>query len=192
MAISRKNNTAVMVFSFIHTFVSVLESYFKDAQEESIRDNFVVVYELLDEMMDNGYPQTTEVKLLKEYIKTESYELKDPFSKFMKSNNNAQFEAIKQISNVVSWRREGIKYSKNEFYLDVIEKLSMLIGPSNNIIKSEIIGNVKANCQLSGMPDLKLGLNDKAYYETQGRTSKNKAVEFSDIKFHQCVRLGRF
>lgn len=42
------------------------------------------------------------------------------------------------------------------------------------------------------MPDLKLGLNDKAYYETQGRTSKNKAVEFSDIKFHQCVRLGRF
>ena len=62
-----------MVFSFIHTFVSVLESYFKDAQEESVRDNFVVIYELLDEMMDNGYPQTTEVKLLKEYIKTESY-----------------------------------------------------------------------------------------------------------------------
>jgi len=26
------------------------------------------------------------------------------------------------------------------------------------------------------MPDLKLGLNDKAYYETQGRQSKNKAV----------------
>ena len=62
-----------MVFSFIHTFVSVLESYFKDAQEESVRDNFVIIYELLDEMMDNGYPQTTEVKLLKEYIKTESY-----------------------------------------------------------------------------------------------------------------------
>ena len=42
------------------------------------------------------------------------------------------------------------------------------------------------------MPDLKLGLNDKAYYEAQGRTSRNKAVEFNDIKFHQCVRLGRF
>lgn len=52
----------------------------------------------------------------------------------------------------------------------------MLIGPSNNIIKSEIIGVVNADCQLSGMPDLKLGLNDKAYYEAQGRTSKNKAV----------------
>jgi AP-1 complex subunit mu len=54
------------------------------------------------------------------------------------SKNNAvsQIEAAKQISNVVSWRQEGIKYSKNEFYLDVVEKLSMLIGPSSNIIKS--------------------------------------------------------
>jgi hypothetical protein len=37
-----------MVFSFLHTFVNILESYFKEAQEESVRDNFVVIYELLD------------------------------------------------------------------------------------------------------------------------------------------------
>ncbi len=59
-----------MVFAFLHTLVNVLENYFKDLQEESIRDNFVIVYELLDEMMDNGYPQTTEVKLLKGFIHT--------------------------------------------------------------------------------------------------------------------------
>lgn len=70
VAISRKNNNAVLVFTFLHTLVAVLESYFKDVQEESIRDNFVIVYELLDEMMDNGYPQTTEIKLLKGFIKT--------------------------------------------------------------------------------------------------------------------------
>jgi hypothetical protein len=51
------------------------QSYFKEVQEESIRDNFVIVYELLDEMMDNGYPQTTDFKLLSKFIKTESYEL---------------------------------------------------------------------------------------------------------------------
>lgn len=100
-----------MVFAFLHTLVSVLESYFKDVQEESIRDNFVIVYELLDEMMDNGYPQTTEIKLLKGYIKTESYELTNPFTK--KSQIASQMDAIRQISNVVSWRPENIKYSKN-------------------------------------------------------------------------------
>jgi AP-1 complex subunit mu len=33
-----------------------MTDYFFEIEEESIRDNFVVVYELLDEMLDNGYP----------------------------------------------------------------------------------------------------------------------------------------
>jgi AP-1 complex subunit mu len=36
--------------------IDVLIEYFKELEEESVRDNFVVIYELLDEMMDNGYP----------------------------------------------------------------------------------------------------------------------------------------
>lgn len=71
----------------------------------------MVVYELLDEMMDNGYPQTTEIKLLKGFIKTESYELSNPFSKKTQLSNSIL--SAQQISNVVSWRQEGIKYSKN-------------------------------------------------------------------------------
>ena len=42
--------------------------YFKEVEEESIRDNFVIVYELLDEFMDFGYPQTTDPKVLQEYV----------------------------------------------------------------------------------------------------------------------------
>ena len=34
-----------------------------------IKDNYVVVYELLDEMLDNGYPLATEANILKELIK---------------------------------------------------------------------------------------------------------------------------
>jgi len=35
----------------------VFTEYFKELEEESIRDNFVIIYELLDELMDFGYPQ---------------------------------------------------------------------------------------------------------------------------------------
>lgn len=39
---------------------------------------------------------------------------------------------------------------------------------------------------LSGMPELKLGLNDKLLFESSGRSSgSKKAVELEDIKFHQ-------
>ncbi len=43
-------------------------------EEESIRDNFVVIHELLDEMLDFGYPQVTNTKLLQEFIKTEHHQ----------------------------------------------------------------------------------------------------------------------
>ena len=45
-----------------------MSDYFKEVEEESIRDNFVICYELLDEMVDFGYPQTTDAKILQEYI----------------------------------------------------------------------------------------------------------------------------
>lgn len=50
--------------------MEVFTEYFKELEEESIRDNFVIIYELLDEMMDFGYPQTTESKILQEYAYT--------------------------------------------------------------------------------------------------------------------------
>ena len=43
-----------------------MQEYFKEVEEESIRDNFVISYELLDELIDFGYPQTTDAKILQE------------------------------------------------------------------------------------------------------------------------------
>jgi len=52
--------------------IEVFEDYFKELEEESIRDNFTIVYELLDEMMDFGYPQTTDAKILQIHHSRES------------------------------------------------------------------------------------------------------------------------
>lgn len=42
------------------------------------------------------------------------------------------------------------------------------------------------------MPELKLGVNDKAFFEAQGRTTRSRAITFDDMKFHTCVRLSKF
>lgn len=47
--------------------------YFKELEEESIRDNFVIIYELMDELIDFGYPQTTDSKILQELVQIFSY-----------------------------------------------------------------------------------------------------------------------
>ena len=56
LIITRKNTNLMMAFAFLYQFIEILISYFKELEEESVNDNFVVIYELLDEVMDNGYP----------------------------------------------------------------------------------------------------------------------------------------
>lgn len=68
LALTKRNSNAAEILLFLHKIVEVFTEYFKELEEESIRDNFVVIYELLDEMMDFGYPQTTESKILQEYV----------------------------------------------------------------------------------------------------------------------------
>lgn len=49
-----------MYLSVIHCLINplqIMKEYFGSLEEESIRDNFVLVYELLDEICDHGYPQ---------------------------------------------------------------------------------------------------------------------------------------
>ena len=54
--------------NYLCSAIQVMQEYFKEVEEESIRDNFVICYELLDELVDFGYPQTTDAKILQEYI----------------------------------------------------------------------------------------------------------------------------
>jgi len=45
---------------------------------------------------------------------------------------------------------------------------------------------------LSGMPTLKLGLNDKIFFELSGRSTKSRTIEMDDLKFHNCVDMNKF
>lgn len=179
VATTKKNANVALVFAFLHKIVQVFIEYFKELEEESIRDNFVIIYELLDELMDFGYPQTTDSKILQEFITQESHKME------------AQPRPPMAVTNAVSWRSEGIKYRKNEVFLDVIESVNLLANANGNVLRSEIVGCIKMRVYLSGMPELRLGLNDKVLFESTGR-GKSKSVELEDVKFHQCVRLSRF
>lgn len=59
----------MFVIEFLHRVVDTFQDYFSDCSETIIKENYVVVYELLDEMLDNGFPLATESNILKELIK---------------------------------------------------------------------------------------------------------------------------
>ena len=54
---------------------------------------------------------------------------------------------------------------------DVVESVNLLVNANGNVVRSEILGAVKMKCYLSGMPELRLGLNDKVMFESTGRST---------------------
>jgi AP-1 complex subunit mu len=184
VAVGKRNINVAMTFSFLYKLKDILIDYFNVLEEETVKDNFVLIYELLDEIMDHGYPQITEGKILKDLIMISSN----------KKNNKTSKENLaltSTMTNTVSWRKEGIKYNINEAWLDVIEKVDELISSNGNVLSSQINGNVIMKNFLSGMPTVTVGLNDKIVLQNLGKDTTN-SIEMDDLKFHQCVNKKKF
>nr|7OI5_B Chain B, AP-2 complex subunit mu,F-BAR domain only protein 2 [synthetic construct]7OI5_D Chain D, AP-2 complex subunit mu,F-BAR domain only protein 2 [synthetic construct] len=99
----------------------------------------------------------------------------------------------------IGWRREGIKYRRNELFLDVLESVNLLMSPQGQVLSAHVSGRVVMKSYLSGMPECKFGMNDKIVIEKQGKgtadeTSKSgkQSIAIDDCTFHQCVRLSKF
>ena len=63
-----KIETLFMVFEFLLKMCEVMQAYFGKISEENVKNNFVLIYELLDELLDFGYPQNTDTGILKTFI----------------------------------------------------------------------------------------------------------------------------
>jgi hypothetical protein len=58
---TRCNASAALVFEFLYRFVSITRSYFGKLDEESVKNNFVLIYELLDGMCRQQPPRTSNL-----------------------------------------------------------------------------------------------------------------------------------
>lgn len=167
---------SLFIMEFLHRIVDIIQNYFGDCHENLIKENLVTVYELLDEMLDAGYPFATELNVLKELIKPPNI-LRTIANTVTGKTNISESLPTNQVSNV-PWRKLGIKYTNNEAYFDVIEELDAILDRSGAIVTAEINGSIECNVKLSGMPDLNL-------------TFVNSRI-FDDVSFHPCVRHRRW
>eukprot|EP00939_MAST-03C_sp_MAST-3C-sp1_P001892 g1892.t1 len=195
VGVTSGNVNPALVFQFLKDLVSIFSSYFdkprKVFDEASLRNNFTLVYELLDEVIDFGYPQTTAIDLLQLHINTGK----------MKKKLAAKQATLdtKDLTGAVDWRRDGIVHKKNECFIDVVEKIELLLSQTGDVLRNEVHGEVQMRTFLSGMPECKFGLNDKISMENdmkagkmRARGGKKPAVSLADCTFHRCVRLGKF
>ncbi|XP_034041205.1 AP-3 complex subunit mu-1-like [Thalassophryne amazonica] len=166
----------LFVIEFLHRVADTFQDYFGDCSENIIKENVVTVYELLEEMLDNGFPLATESNVLKEMIRPPTM-LRSVVNSLTGGSNVGDILPTGQLSNI-PWRRAGVKYSNNEAYFDVIEEIDAIIDKSGATVFAEIQGVIEACVRLTGMPDLTLSFRDPQLLD--------------DVSFHPCVRFKRW
>jgi len=141
--------------------------------------------------VDFGYPQLTDTESLKTYITQGKVNLA------AKLKSEDKIKKITEASTgITPWRPPDIVYKRNELWIDVIEKINLLVSHQGVILKSDVEGEIKLKCNLSGMPHCEFGMNDKILIEKEKSKGKkitnDSSIALDDFSFHQCVRLSRF
>ena len=125
-----------------------------------------------------------------------------------------QAQITSQVTGQIGWRREGIKYRRNELFLDVLESVNLLMSPQGQVLSAHVAGKVMmksylrwifhffyfTNRTFSGMPECKFGMNDKLILDknnaarSDGEPAKNgkPSIAIDDCTFHQVNLKNHF
>lgn len=202
VATTRVNISPSFVFELLQRIARVIKDYLGILNEDSLRKNFVLVYELLDEVIDFGYVQTTSTELLKSYIFNEPLVIDaarlsplGPAAIF--SQGTKRMPGIAVTKSVVATEPGGRR--REEIFVDIIEKISITFSSSGYILTSEIDGTIQMKSYLTGNPEIRLALNDDlSIGRSEGpisgyrSSSGSGAVVLDDCNFHESVRLDSF
>ena len=141
----------------IYRMMKVFRDYCGVLSEESIRKNFVLIYEIIDEIIDYGHPQLVSTENIRQYtvsdpilIQTQDKsKIKDKailkWSMFTKSTapSTAVARPMTNLSNLQtssSTKKTKKTEGKNEIFVDIFEKLSVLFNSNGSVINSSIDG----------------------------------------------------
>lgn len=200
MASTRINSNAMLIVMMLQKLKELLTVYCRSQPltEYAIRNNFIVIYELIDEVFDFGFPQILEIDVLKKYITSSGG------NKLDKIGPRELRQLTVQATGATAWRAQSIKYRKNEIYLDIVEHVNIQVSRQGQLLTSDVMGKIIVKCQLSGVPECKFGTNDKLGPQTSAvaATPNGISANFSsvshfntgevvldDLRFHQCVRM---
>ncbi|ETO09485.1 hypothetical protein RFI_27895, partial [Reticulomyxa filosa] len=155
--------------------------YFSDnVTDQVLRENFALVYQLLDEIVVGGFPHTTEMNQLSDMISTPTFSQK--IRDFTSGAFTVKGTLPPAFSNTkMPWRKPDCRYVTNEIKIDIIENIDAIIqanSTSNTTITSSISGQLLCTVKLSGEPDLNLCFNNPS--------------KFGHLILHRCVRISRW
>uniref|UniRef100_A0A0N4ZEL9 MHD domain-containing protein n=1 Tax=Parastrongyloides trichosuri TaxID=131310 RepID=A0A0N4ZEL9_PARTI len=174
-------SNVMLLTSFLYKMKDILLSILGEITALNVNKNLLYIYELLDEIMDFGYPQITELNVLKSYV--------------MQNGKKTTKQVIvpPTVTNAVNWRMPNIYHITNEVGVKLTEKIDITINKDKSIIEYSIRGFIDMYAQLSGMPRVTFKICDKfkELLETKN-IYDHRGFHLDTIKFHHCISMTKF
>jgi len=200
-----KNVQAAMLVEVLHRISRLFKDYCGVLTEESVRRNFLLLYELLDEVFDRGFPQGMSTELLKVYVYNEPVAVHSAgggMSGRLDKLSNALADKVslgerKTMASTAANKpiAVGSERRDNTIFVDLIEKLTVVSDRTGNVTQSYINGSIVLKSFMTGSPEMRLGLNDEATITSLGVSGRPSSAADSrptmtidDVNFHECVR----
>eukprot|EP00239_Pterosperma_sp_CCMP1384_P000351 CAMPEP_0197851156 /NCGR_PEP_ID=MMETSP1438-20131217/17406_1 /TAXON_ID=1461541 /ORGANISM="Pterosperma sp., Strain CCMP1384" /LENGTH=389 /DNA_ID=CAMNT_0043464657 /DNA_START=489 /DNA_END=1658 /DNA_ORIENTATION=- len=202
VATSRNNVSSSLILEGLQRVAGVIKDYCGVLNEDALRKNFILVYELLDEIMDFGYVQNTTTEGLKPLIFNEP---QTPPVAATKSRTGSIFSAPSRNpanatqKSVVSGDSKSGK-GRDEIFVDIIEKVSVTFNASGYMLTNEIDGSIMVKSFLNGNPTVRVALNEDLLIGKNDGTASfmgdygagRLGVQLDDCNFHSSVKLDDF
>jgi AP-4 complex subunit mu-1 len=187
VAATKYNVSPSMIIELLQRLAVLFKDYCGVLSEEAIRRNFILIYELLDEVMDYGLPQATDTELLKMHVHNTAVASRGegpPKIQIGVPKTAAATSTFKPIDF-----GNTNKPTKNEIFVDILERINLVFSGDGNILNSSIDGCIQLKSYLAGNPNIRVALNEDLVI---GPGSTSAGCSLASCNFHESVDLQEF
>lgn len=192
------NSSPTYFLEMLTSVNRLISDFCGGTSEMTIRNNYTMIFELADEVINFGHPQTTSTDELKPFI--ESTNDRGPvtiggiFGKLKSVLPSALKYADDSASSSQSQKAITDESNANNVYLDLLERVNMTVNKERQIVFAESIGFVNIKSYLKTVAGLRLTFREDVVLVDSQKAHRAlpNTVLLDDASFHSCVDTAAF
>ena len=140
---------AMLYLSMLDQIENLLHQYVENPLTDfGVKDNFAIIYRLLDIFTDCGYPLVDDYNGMMQFIQ-------------VKGKNGEKG----QPNLVYPWRTSEITYKKQQVLIDVVEYIDYCMGANGKVDLQQIRGEINVLAEVNGNPKCSFQWKNAPYFE---------------------------
>lgn len=196
-ATTTADTSPFVLVEFLNRLVTLLQEHCGTLSEKSVSVNVALVQELLGEMVDFGYVQTTATEVLRsathgEPETTKAFSLLDLRSVGLFGAETQQSRvAPGSVTNRPVLPPRGEQGGRREVFVDVVERLTVVIAANGTPLKVDVQGEIRLKSFVPGACELRMGLTEELSVGTEEQRGYGR-LPLAAVAFHSSVDLEEF